>query len=230
MPIILDGTNGETFPSWTTLGRPSPASLNQTGYNTSLNILETYNGTSWIASSVPAPTTTGNVVFTADGTNWSTVPKITRDTAQATTSGTSKIFTGIPSWVKRITVILNGVSTNGGNQLQVQLGSGSIQSTGYVSSFGRYSNTTDVASSSLTSGFGVWNGGLSDISYGNMIINNISGNIWVVSYSGSFTSGGTNYVTNGGGNVTLSGTLDRIQLATTSTDIFDAGSVNILYE
>ena len=34
-------------------------------------------------------------------------------TAQASTSGTSIDFTGLPSWAKRITVIFSGLSTNG---------------------------------------------------------------------------------------------------------------------
>jgi hypothetical protein len=69
MSIILDGTNGETFPSWITAGRPSPAATGQVGYNTTLNTLETYNGTTWVAGGLPAPATSGNVL-TSDGTNW----------------------------------------------------------------------------------------------------------------------------------------------------------------
>lgn len=34
-------------------------------------------------------------------------------TAVASTSGTSIDFTGIPAWVRRVTVMFNGVSTNG---------------------------------------------------------------------------------------------------------------------
>ena len=48
MPIILDGTKGETFPSWTTGTRPATPNTGQTGYNTSLGILETYNGSVWL--------------------------------------------------------------------------------------------------------------------------------------------------------------------------------------
>ena len=47
---------------------------------------------------------------------------ISAGTSVASTSGTSIDFTSIPSWVKRITVILNGVSTNGGDVPQIQLG------------------------------------------------------------------------------------------------------------
>ena len=45
-----------------------------------------------------------------------------RGTAVASTSGTSVDFTSIPSWVKRITVMFNGVSTSGTSNPLVQLG------------------------------------------------------------------------------------------------------------
>lgn len=48
MAITLNGTNGETFPSWTTAGRPASPTAGQTGYNSTLGQLETWNGTYWI--------------------------------------------------------------------------------------------------------------------------------------------------------------------------------------
>jgi hypothetical protein len=42
----------------------------------------------------------------------STNKPLIQTASQATTSGTSKDFTGIPSWVERITVVFSGVSTN----------------------------------------------------------------------------------------------------------------------
>jgi hypothetical protein len=45
---------------------------------------------------------------------------VTLGTEQATTSGTSIDFTGIPRWAKKITISLVGVSTNGTSNLQVQ--------------------------------------------------------------------------------------------------------------
>jgi hypothetical protein len=47
MTITLNGSTGEVFPTWTTATRPASPSTGQTGYNTSLNTLEEYNGTSW---------------------------------------------------------------------------------------------------------------------------------------------------------------------------------------
>jgi len=56
-------------------------------------------------------------------------------------SSTSVNFTGIPSWVKRITVMFNGVSTNGASNVQIQIGSGSFTTTGYVSASANISGT-----------------------------------------------------------------------------------------
>ena len=44
MAIILDGTLGETFPSWTTAGRPASPSVSQMGYNSTLGNMEYWNG------------------------------------------------------------------------------------------------------------------------------------------------------------------------------------------
>lgn len=47
MAIVLNGTTGETFPTWTTATRPAAPSTGQTGFNTTLGILEIYNGSQW---------------------------------------------------------------------------------------------------------------------------------------------------------------------------------------
>lgn len=76
--------------------------------------------------------------------------RITQGTAVASTSGTSIDFTGIPSWVKRLTVMFSGVSTNGISLIQVQIGdSGGIETTSYASG-GWTANTTNANS---TTGF-----------------------------------------------------------------------------
>lgn len=152
---------------------------------------------------------------------------LTSGTSQASTSGTSIDFTGIPSWVKRITVMFSGVSVSGGNSTLVQLGSGSVQSTGYVS-YPIYLNAgalSNVAGS--TSGIVVAQGNATNAFSGSILFSLVGSNSWVA--SGAFSSGTTTSIVASGG-VTLSGALDRVRIATTSTDTFDAGSINILYE
>ena len=164
-------------------------------------------------------------------------PKISADSTGVITSGTAKTatgtsvdFTGIPSWVKRITVMFNGVSTNGTSIIQVQLGdSGGIENTGYVaasSSFG----ASAFASTSFTTGFGIRiSNTAADTYQGSVNIMNISGNIWVA--NGCMFSAANYFTAPFGGSKTLSDDLDRIRITTVNgTDTFDAGSINILYE
>lgn len=149
--------------------------------------------------------------------------------AQATTSGTSIDFTGIPSWVKRITVMFNGVSTNGTAQYLLRIGAGSYETTGYLSTVVGLFNTATVTASNPTDGFGLSVAqSATDTLTGHFSIVNISGNSWVL--SGSLLKSISNIFTVAGSK-TISGTLDRILITTANgTDIFDAGSVNILYE
>lgn len=181
------------------------------------------NGTTRLtvnASGVTIPTLT---TTTVTGT-------ITQGTAVASTSGTSIDFTGIPSWAKKITVMFNGVSTSGTSNKLIQIGSGSITTTGYNS--GSTYLTNGVVSTTSTAGFvmSTTNNGATDVFSGNFVINNVSSNLWVASFSMGFsTNSGGSYV--GGGNGTLSGALDRVRITTVNgTDTFDAGSINILYE
>ena len=155
---------------------------------------------------------------------------ITSGTAQASTSGTSIDFTGIPSGVKRITVMFNGVSTSGTSNPQVQLGTSSgITITGYVSTGTNQVNNVSPQSASSTSGFLCGEISLAaGILSGIYVITNISGNIWVGSFCGKY---GSTQTCVGGGNVTLGAILDRVRITTANgTDTFDAGSINILYE
>ena len=146
-------------------------------------------------------------------------------TAVASTSGTSIDFTGIPSWAKRITVMFNGVSTNGTSNFLIQLGNGSVVTSGYT---GVSSSGTAVATNS-TAGFIVSSNQAAVSLYNGIVtISNVSGNIWAE--SGTIGSP-SNVNTVSSGVITLGGALDRIRITTVNgTDTFDAGSINILYE
>lgn len=157
---------------------------------------------------------------------------LTLATAQATTSGTSIDFTGIPSWVKRITVMFNGVSTNGTSLLVVRLGTSSgFASSGYsgaASSIGSTVNTQN-----WSSGFGLRGStsAAADTYSGAMVLEclNTSTNAWTSRHVMALGNDGNTLV--GAGSVSLASTLTQIRLTTVNgTDTFDAGSVNIMYE
>jgi hypothetical protein len=153
----------------------------------------------------------------------------TRATAVASTSGTAIDFTNIPSWVKRVTVMLDGVSTNGASTLLVKIGiSSGIESTSYTGggSFLAAGVTVYITNSS---GFVVPVANSTAISSGIIQICNISSNTWIYAYSGVNT--GESGAGAAGGTKTLGGTLDRVRITTVNgTDTFDLGSVNIMYE
>jgi hypothetical protein len=149
---------------------------------------------------------------------------IQASTAVASTSGTSIIFTAIPSWVKRITIMLNGVINSTVSPI-IQLGSGSLTTTGYISTSTRTQSSSATGSS--TSGFIILVPSATNPNYGTMVLNLLSGNTWMSTHTGCNSVGDT-YT--GSGTITLSGTLDRVSLTTTGGGTFSAGSVNIIYE
>lgn len=147
---------------------------------------------------------------------------ITAGTSQASTSGTSIDFTSIPSWVKRVTVLYNGVSTSGTSPFQIQIGSGSLTTSGYTS--GSYSGIT-----TSTTGF-IQVSGITAASlfYGTTTICLIGSNTYIAS---GVMLRAADSVQTSGGSVVLSGALDRLRITCINgTDTFDAGSINILYE
>lgn len=151
-----------------------------------------------------------------------------RGTAQ-NASGTAVDFTGIPSWVKRITVIFSGVSTNGASNPLIQVGTSSgVVTTGYLGSSSNLSSA--VISATFTTGFGLRiQDGATNINHGSLVLTNITGNTWVA--SGVFARSDGNVTGTTAGNIVLSATLDRIRITTVNgTDTFDAGSINIMYE
>jgi len=187
------------------------------------------------------PAVTGTVLASSSGTI--TVPSgsgtaavqglstnIVSGTAQATTSGTAILFTGIPSYAKRVTVMFQGVSQNGSANKLIQLGNGSIVTSGYVCTYG-YA-TTSLSNTTATNGFQIPYGGLTtEVVYGSLVFNLITGNTWVCSsFLGSQGGGqpGSFYTS---GYIALGSSLDRVNITTVgAAGTFTAGNINIMYE
>jgi len=205
------------------------------------------DSSNWVAFQAPS-TVSSNVTWTlpaTDGTtgqslttngsgtlSWATPSgvQMTLATAVASTSGTSIDFTGIPSWVKRITVMLNGVSTSGTSVPLIQLGdAGGIENTGYLGSSSVINNV--VATSNGTAGYllGAANWAATVVAHGSITISLRGANTWIASGSIGDSAAANTYITNG--SKSLSDTLDRLRITTVNgTDTFDAGTINILYE
>ena len=157
---------------------------------------------------------------------------IRQGTAVASTSGTAIDFTGIPSWVKRVPVMFNGVSLTNfaseANSILVQLGdSGGVETSSYAQGSSYVATGSGIFT--RTDGFHIaaWSAAGNTVQ-GVMQIANHNGNLWCASGVLYHSAG---FIVSVAGAKTLSGTLDRIRITTVNgTDTFDAGSINILYE
>jgi hypothetical protein len=171
---------------------------------------------------------------TATGTvagSTGTLYPLTSGTAVASTSGTALDFTGIPSWVKRITVMFSGVSTNGTSKVIVQLGdSGGIETSGYLGSVAFADLST--AASNFSSGFIVDDGtNAAAIRHGSVIISQVSAAAFSWACFGNMGRSDAAAISVSAGSKALSDTLTQVRITTVNgTDTFDAGSINILYE
>jgi hypothetical protein len=146
-----------------------------------------------------------------------------------TTNATSYDFIGIPAWTKRITIVLNGVKKSSTANFLVQIGSGSILTSGY-SAYAGYVGSAGSGSITSTAGFNTAGDAASTVFVmGTIILYNIPGTtLWMSTLSAGSSN---SYGISGGGNVNVGGTLDRVRVTTTSgTDIINAGYTYVIYE
>jgi hypothetical protein len=153
--------------------------------------------------------------------------QIISGTSVASTSGSSISFTGIPSWVKRVTVVFSGVSMSTSGVVYIRLGtsSGSVTS-GYLGNT-HYLNTGSQTQASTYIPVDGTSLGAPATRQGTYIFNNVTGNTWTgFGITGNSNDVGQSTVVGG---IVLGATLDRV-LIETSAGTFDAGTINILYE
>jgi hypothetical protein len=145
-------------------------------------------------------------------------------------TGATTDFTGIPSWAKRVTIFVSSASTNGTANKLLQIGSGSVQATGYVSSCLNCRNAGSGAGSVSSIGFTIDNDSIATYVYdGTIKLINASGNTWFIDSILSDNTGIRCPI--GSGRVTLSGALDRFRFTTIGgTDTYDSGSFTVMYE
>jgi hypothetical protein len=140
MPMIIDGTNGGFFPSWTTATRPTSPVAGQMGYNTTTGNFDCYTANGWVtllpsasgsttqlaSSSMPTgsvlqvlqnttstPTSTASTVFVTTGFSLSITPKFTTSKILITVNGGS-IYASITGASAMYSTIYRG-ATNLGN-------------------------------------------------------------------------------------------------------------------
>jgi hypothetical protein len=154
---------------------------------------------------------------------------IQASSVRASTSGTAVLFSSIPSWVKRITLMYHNVSASGTDNMAVTLGtSGGLVNTGYGG------NSTSLGTSGLSNGslstfINVrMQNNASSLTCGTVTFTLLGNNIW------TFFGGVADAGTTGGclveGSISLGGTLTQLNVGLNGSNTFDGGSINILYE
>jgi len=162
------------------------------------------------------------------------VNPFTLGTAVASTSGTAIDFTGIPSWAKRVTVMLDGVSWAANpSRPRIILGdAGGLETTGYLSA-AFFVTGASIMSTTFVDGFylsDVFSFNATNVFNGAATLTKLNGNTWTISGSLAVTSGSYFGPSGFGGSKTLSAPLDRLRIESTLGATFDAGTINISYE
>jgi len=174
--------------------------------------------------------TVKNVVEVFDTINLNSIAR-RQTTKPQTLSGVFVDSPTIPTWCKKVTAVLNGVSLSGTALTLFRAidSTATVISTGYTST-GFQSTTTTVNNVAQTTGFSF---GTSSTAAGSVSgkaeficddLQNIISSIEMV----DSTANGT---LRGGGKLVLSNTLSNIRVTTTNgTDTFDAGTIYFIFE
>ena len=190
------------------------------------------DGQIWVDDAVP-----NTLMFTNDAGADQTVHTTTTlpvsqyqqvaGTVVATTSGTTKDFTSIPAGVKEITLMLDGMSTNGTTDYLLQLGdSGGIETSGYAAVA---TNTFDGTTPSGTAGFTLSvDVAAATLSHGFVTIKLLDASTFTWVAAGNIHQTGQ-ALTSMAGAKSLSAELTQVRLTSVSPDTFDAGKINIHY-
>ena len=225
MTVVINGTTGID----TGTGSLIAASSTTPTY---LDLFEdTDNGSNYVRLIAPTSITSNQTITLPDGTGTVAVNGVNgvlvTGTAKVAVTDftTSADFTGIPPWAKRITVMFNAVSLSGSDFIIVQIGSGSLSTSGYTSS-GSSGAAAVGTTAGQTTGFVIRTAAAGDAVTGAMIIQNMTSNTWLSNHA----CGGNAFFVGGGVSPNLSGALDRVSVTRSGTNTFDLGTINIMWE
>lgn len=158
---------------------------------------------------------------------------INRSSAIATQSGTFKDFSGIPSWARRATLLLYGVSTTGTSDILVQLGSSATPlSSGYINGQSIFSWSSGILSSTSAAGIPIYNNAAAYIWTGRVQMDLLEPGLhnWLVTATLNNTVTSPSSVISSG-IAPLTSPLSMVRLTTASgVPTFDAGYASISWE
>jgi len=150
--------------------------------------------------------------------------------APVTLTGVSVDFTGIPTWAKRVTVLLKETSLSGVSPLILRLGSsGGVEATGYLCNLSTANGAAISTAAATTSHQLTTTIAATSQVYGKIVIEHLSGNSFII--TSNLGRNDAAYHFTGTGAKDLAGVFDRLRLTTISgTDTFDNGSASLYIE
>lgn len=154
------------------------------------------------------------------------------NSAAVTASGTAVDFTDIPSWVKRITLNWNSISTSGTSTLIFILGTSTgFITSGYKSALGTISATGTVSLGAYTAYFGLQGATAAGVSEGTVFLTRVANtNTWKLTGT-CYRDDATDIMHYVAGGVVLPDALTQLRVTTANgTDTFDAGTISISWE
>lgn len=208
-----DGTNAATTDQLVRTNLSINNLTEDTGPDPAADYIETYDASAGTAKKVLV----------------SRIGGITSMGVVASTSGTNIDFTGIPAGVKRISILFNGVSLSGTDNILVQLGdSGGIETSGYISGGTYTNNGAAIAGASTTAGFIVPVFAAGNSLTGKMTLDLLDATTftWISSHA----MGISNASSQGGGSKATSAQTDRVRITVSGVNTFDLGSIQVTYE
>ena len=179
------------------------------------------------ANQVISTNGSGVLSFVDQTTNTANITQVTYQSL----SGTSVVFDSLPTGIKRLVIIVWGLSFSGDSDLGIRIGdSGGLETSGYDSSTSYHQNTS-YGARAATDQWRVISNDASGSYYGyfEIVKNRSDADGWA--FSGHTTRASTSSVQMAAGYKTLSATLDRVELKPYDTSkSFDAGNAAIMYQ
>lgn len=158
---------------------------------------------------------------------------IHRSSAIATQSGAFKDFSGIPSWARRVTLLLYGVSTTGASDLLIQLGSSATPlSSGYINCQSIFSWASGIIGATSAAGVPIYNNSASYLWTGRIVMDLLEPGLhnWIVTATLNNTQVAPSSVVSSG-LAPLTAALTMVRLTTASgVPTFDGGYASISWE
>ena len=217
-------------------------------FNSSTNVMRAYNGSSW--GDIGTAQNSASSVNIADAGGYYTggsveaalqeigldqeTSGLVLETSKSMIGLTQVNFTGVPSWVKKITVlIIDAGAASATTTIKIGIGdSGGVETSGYVGTGSRLEPSQAIVATVMGAAFDIAGGSTFTVTHGiqaTVTIINITGNTWIVSATGH-SSGSTAIGYISSGVKTLTGVLDRLRVQQTGGANLNSGEVNVLYE